>query len=191
MAATVMPGTLVGVRTRVMTLVLLVAGTAFGCTSDGTESGPEDDEAATPVVPSVTAPPVRLTPFCQQMLDLDERVRDLPADQTGEVIIEGYREALPDVPPEIEVEFAAVLDALERGTEATLPPTVPQTPTPPTSAGGTAVTEDTFFEEGYLPDDDPAARVNEYIDFACRGTQNNPGPPATQPGGPPTTNDDG
>ncbi len=51
----VTPGTLVGVRTRVMTLVLLVAGSAFACTSDGTESEPADgDDVATPVVPSVT-----------------------------------------------------------------------------------------------------------------------------------------
>ena len=167
--------------------VLVVAGLALACTPESEESVPADDAAATPVVPSVTPPPVRLTPFCQQMLDLDERVRELSAEETGPVIIEGYRAALPIVPPDIEVEFAAVLDALENGTIATLPPTVPQAPTPATAATSSQVTADTFFEEGYLPDDTPASRVNEYIDFACRGNQNNPGPPATPPGVSPTT----
>ena len=40
---------------------------------------------------------------------------------------------------------------------------------------------DPFPEEGWGPEDDPALRVNAYVDFECRGVQNNPGPPATQP----------
>jgi hypothetical protein len=48
--------------------------------------------------------------------------------------------------------------------------------------------EQLFAEEGWVPDDDPAVRVNEYVEFSCRDTINNPGPPATPPdAAPPTT----
>ena len=41
------------------------------------------------------------------------------------------------------------------------------------------------FEEGYVPDDDASSRLNAYIAFACRDSQNNPGPADTQPAPPP------
>lgn len=65
--------------------------------------------------------------------------------------------------------------------------TAPDTFVPPTGTGVTVSTleppsaEEAFDAEGYLPDDDPAIRLNEYVDFTCRDNINNPGPPATQP----------
>ncbi|MAT06020.1 MAG: hypothetical protein CL424_13360, partial [Acidimicrobiaceae bacterium] len=96
----------------------------------------------------------------------------------------------------------AVITALETGTPATVPGGSDQPPVDPDDLGGPAVTlapdaaspsvptgpttlpseEQLVAEEGWLPDEEPAARVNAYIDFACRGTTNNPGPPATEPG---------
>lgn len=59
------------------------------------------------------------------------------------------------------------------------PGSVPQE-TPP---GGTL-----DFEEGYSPSDEPATRINAYVEFACDRSDNNPGPPPTEPETPaPTT----
>lgn len=195
------------------------------CTGGDDATGTTDD----PVVPigSVTVPPSRLTPFCQRMIDLEVAISELPlGESAGDLIVEAYRDALPIVPDDIAVEFAAVLRELETGVPATLPPgsvvlppiTVPPTITvapngtepvgsavtaPPTSAApDTAAPGSTFappaegeqfLEEGYLPDESPSQRVNAYIDFTCRNSQNNPGPPPTQPGRVPsvTGGDDG
>lgn len=209
-----------------LTLGVAVALTA--CTGD--DDGGDADEAPVGAAPpvSLTVPPSRLTPFCQQMIDLDLALADAdPGEPVGDLISEAYRAALPDAPPEIAVEFAAVLNELETGVPATLPPgsvalppiTVPPTitisppttasdlsePSAPTTTPTSAATTtpvstfappeegETFLEEGRLPDETPSQRVNAYIDAACRNTQNNPGPPATQPGGLPdeTTADDG
>jgi hypothetical protein len=87
------------------------------------------------------------------------------------------------VPQEIALEFAAVLEGLRTGTPATVPAD------PSTSTSSTAATTVSslpgegagIVDEGYLPDDAPAARVNAYVAFACRDAANNPGPPATAP----------
>lgn len=130
---------------------------------------------------SVTIPPSRLTPFCQAMIDLgDELENDPPADE-GARIIEVYESIVDDVPPEIRDDFLSVLARLQAGspdvTAATTPPptTVPGSSTVP---GTTLVDSD----EGFFPDEDPAVRLNAYISANCRGTLNNPGPLATQPG---------
>ncbi len=49
------------------------------------------------------------------------------------------------------------------------------------STGPASSTTTPLFDEGYLPDDDPAGRVNAWIQANCQGTQNNPGPAPTQP----------
>lgn len=55
--------------------------------------------------------------------------------------------------------------------------------TAPDAAPGSSVPlGDAFFDEGRLPGETPAERINGYVDFVCRGNQNNPGPPATEPG---------
>ena len=187
-------------RVRALPIVLLVVLTAAACTETGTSESAETTEPDVDV-PQVTVPAVRLTPFCQQMIALDAALPDDPAVDTSAQVLEAYRAALPDVPPEIEVEFRAVIDALETGTVATVPgataltvptddlggpaqtlpldATLPTTPSGPTTLPSE---EQLVAEEGWLPDQEPAARVNAYIDFACRGTANNPGPPATEPG---------
>ena len=203
MAWGVGPATLL--RVRALPLLLLTVATAAACTPTGASETTDTTEPEV-VVPEVTEPAIRLTPFCQQMIALDESLPDDPAIDTRDQVLEAYQAALPDVPPEIEVEFRAVIVALETGTRATVPgeevettlapdqieptDTVPLDATvPPSPSGSTTLPseEQLAAEEGWLPDDDPAARVNAYIDFACRGTANNPGPPATQPGAVVTT----
>lgn len=215
-------------RLRLVSLVAIGVGSLVGaaCSGDDTDDSVDVEDEAT--VASVTAPPSRLTPFCQRMIQLDVALSDADPDEpVGALIIDAYRDAVDDAPAEIEVEFRAVLNELETGVPATLPPgsvalppitvpatitiappttasdlTEPTTPstTPTTSPPSSVVTEnaappstfappaegETFLEEGYLPDETPAQRVNAYIDAACRNTQNNPGPPATQPGGVPS-----
>jgi hypothetical protein len=185
---------------RVLPVALIVMVAVSACTpTGGSSSAPSSTEAIG--VREVTAPPVRLTPFCQAMLELDEELPDDPTVDTTEQVLTAYRAALPVVPAEIDEEFRAVIAALESGTRATVPggptgstdaavppPAVP--PAPGSAVGPTTVPseEQLYAEEGWLPDDDPAARVNAYIDFACRGTANNPGPPATAPDvAPPTS----
>jgi len=49
-----------------------------------------------------------------------------------------------------------------------------------TAAAGSTPIED-FDAEGRLPGDSPSERVGDYVLFTCRGSDNNPGPPATEP----------
>ena len=183
-----------------LALIAIVAVSACTSTGDGS-SAPSSTESLG--IREVTAPPVRLTPFCQAMLDLDEELPDDPAVDTTEQVLTAYRAALPVVPAEIDEEFRAVIAALESGTRATVPgeatgaaDTVLSPPAAPPAASSVAgpttlpSQEQLYAEEGWLPDDDPAARVNAYIDFACRGTANNPGPPATAPDAAPPTSVD-
>ena len=76
-------------------------------------------------------------------------------------------------------------------------PPSPETFVPPPAGTAPASTlepptpEEAFTEEGYTPADDPAIRLNEYVDFACRDNINNPGPPPTQPSATPVPTVDG
>ena len=158
------------------------------CTPGATSS---DDEADGSVdegqpVATVTIPPVRLTPFCQAMIDLADRLEQDPPDDIAAEIIEAYEEIAPEVPEAIRGDFDAVLadlrvDAPPTTTEPDTPTTPPAPPDPPNTDGGTLPPGDAFFDEGYDPDDDPALRLNAYVDFECRDVANNPGPPPTQP----------
>lgn len=193
----------------------IAAALLLGCTSTGEDPAPDTTSQVAVAVPEVTTPPERQTPFCQAMLDLDDALPDDPAIDTREQVLAAYEEALTLVPTEIEAEFRAVISALESGSRATLPgddagdpgdaaggedgtiaPPVTAEPEPADDPDASVdrpdpadLTDDQLFaEEGWLPDDDPAVRVNEYIEFACRDTINNPGPPATVPdAGPPTS----
>ena len=206
--------------------VSFVALVLLGCTSTGDDDPPDTTSVVAVEVPEVTVPPERQTPFCQAMLDLDAALPDDPAVDTRDQVLAAYQDALPVVPAEIEIEFRAVIEALESGTRATVPgdesadpadrpsdgssgdttgaaatiaPAVTAAPDPTDAAGVTLATVDTtppsdeqlFAEEGWLPDDDPAVRVNEYVEFACRDTINNPGPPATVPDAAPPTSEAG
>ena len=102
---------------RTFVAAILVGSVALaGCTSgerDDEASGePESTEA--PVF-SVTIPPQRLTPFCQGMIDLADRLlNDPPADPAAE-IISVYESLVDVVPAEIENEFLTVLARLQSG----------------------------------------------------------------------------
>ena len=174
-------------RRRRRTLTTAVAALALGACSSGDDAGSEaaDGEVQIPVV---SVPPERLTPFCAAMIELADELEDDPPDDTGEVILAAYLEIVDEVPPEIADEFRAVIADLQGGTPATTTPTTttPTTPTsvPPTSLEpgvATSAPLEDFDAEGRLPGDSPGERVNDYVRFVCRDSDNNPGPPATQP----------
>jgi hypothetical protein len=182
-----------------MSVALVAAVALTGCISDDTTDDADGSAAAGDDAPTfeVTVPATRLTPFCQAMNELaDELLSDETVDGAA-LIVETYRSIIDDVPDVIASDFAAVLAALEDGappptdptivTTTSLPPapggSAPPTAVPVTDASGSTIPSegDAFFDEGYGPGTSPAERVNEYVGFACRGTENNPGPPATQP----------
>ena len=160
-----------------------------------------DDEAdPIPGVPSgtVAIPPERLTPFCQTMIDLSGTLETDPPADVDALIIETYTELADQVPVEISNQFNAVLAGLKGEPlpviEPVGEPEISQPSTTIESAVGTTALSgdsqpsgssfpegDAFFDEGYLPGDDPAERLNAYVDLVCRDNQNNPGPPASQP----------
>jgi hypothetical protein len=196
--------------------VVLVVG---ACTEGGSGSSDDAPAADIPVpsvtVPPARLTPFcqRMIDLDVTLAEL------APDEPVGDVIVGAYRDALPIAPDEIAAEFAAVLRELETGVPATLPPgsvalppiTLPpglvattappsgsspsstNAPTPDSSVPASTIAPpaegETFLEEGYLPDETPAQRVNAYIDFTCRNSQNNPGPPATPPGGLPIRTD--
>lgn len=181
-------------------LVALCAGTVLmACVPNGSDdSGPEEQPVEVPSI-SVTVPEVRLTPFCETMIELSDELRSGEVDDADTLIIETYRAIQPEVPLELVRDFDLVLRALEAGDP---PPTDPPAESPTLTSvpaltvvegSGPEVTIVDSVDEGFDPDTSPAERINSYVAFSCRGTGNNPGPPATQPGDTPTddTTDDG
>lgn len=170
-------------------LLLALAGCTPGATSTDDD---EDVVADAPPEATVTIPPVRLTPFCQAMIDLADRLEDDPPDDIRAEIVATYESIEAEVPDAIRDDFDAVLAEL-RGQQVPRPTDDPDdatTSAPTTSVTGPPVTDDTgatvpqgdpFFDEGYGPEDEPELRLNAYVDFECRSVANNPGPPATQP----------
>jgi hypothetical protein len=146
---------------------------ASACSSDDAgDAGTTDDRL---VVRDVTVPPERQTPFCQAMIDLSETLETDPPDDVTAYIVSVYTGILDEVPTEIEDEFRVVLAELQGAPVPTATiDAVEVGSAPPTSV-------EQFDAEGYSPEDDPTLRVNAYVDFACRDSVNNPGPPATQP----------
>lgn len=177
-------------------LLLLVTLSVVGCTP-GATSSEGDGEASTdqPPAATVTIPPARRSPFCQAMIELDERLLDTPPDEVEAEIIAAYEQIEDEVPDEIRDDFTAVLADLrgeQPSTTSAAPTSAPTTvaDAPVTVDAGSGVPPgDPFFDEGYDPDDDPALRLNAYVDFECRDVANNPGPPPTQPLSEPATTD--
>ena len=185
---------------------LIVALAIGGCSGDDDANSGERPSAAGP---TVTVPPGRLTPFCQAMIELADRLETDDTTDAGELILETYLSILDDVPDEIEEDFLVVVARLQRGE-------LPELATTTISAASDEATDEATDEErtdratdertaeatedpergtvddaeyqGWTPDDDPALRVNGYVDFVCRDNLNNPGPPATVP--PPPDIDD-
>jgi len=160
-------------------------------------SSNDDRAQVIPGVPSGTVAirPERLEPFCQAMIGLSETLETDPPADVNALVIEIYTDIADDVPPEISGEFTAVLALLQGKPVPVTQPEVTEltatqqvataetsTPGDGTGPDGSAVpVDDVFFNEGYLPGDDPTERLNAYVNFVCRDSQNNPGPPATQP----------
>lgn len=146
-------------------------------------SGDEASTATTsaPVVAApVTIPASRQTPFCAGMIELTADVQrdpELSIDQ----IVDRYRQLLPDAPAEIAPVLSAVIDQLlARAPSSTTATTASDaTVANPTAAPGQTLPEAEVL--GYLPEQDPALQLNDYVQFACRATGNNPGPAPTQP----------
>jgi hypothetical protein len=193
---------------------------ATACTPERGETDADLTIASTLAVPVVTPPPERQTPFCQIMLDLDDSLPADPVIDVTDEVLAAYRDALPVAPPEIAAELEAIIVALETDTEPVVPSPIPDdvpsdevddgSTDPALAAGVDATTPGTFVppaagpvsslaapspqeafdEEGYVPDDNPAVRLAEFVDFMCRDNINNPGPPATQPSATPVPTTD-
>lgn len=184
--------------------VSLVLGACIG----GDDDAETTTEDSIPVVGEVTVPEQRTTPFCEAMIEVADRLVVDPPDDVGAFIIETYESVLAEVPAEIRPDFEYVLADLKGEPlpplpepivrETTVPPptvdpasttepvlTVPPTLPPVTDAAGSVVgsapTTSPGVDEFNRPDDTPAERLNDYVDFTCRGTLNNPGPPPTAP----------
>lgn len=165
--------------------------TIAGCSDDAGNSGERPADLGAGV--TLTIPPSRLTPFCQAMIDLSDRLETDPAGDEGELILDTYLSILDEVPAEIEEDFLVVIARLQRGDLPDLATTSSTRPagrgpstttTMPDGATTDATTGSTLPDaeyEGWTPDDDPAIRVNGYVDFVCRDNLNNPGPPASAP----------
>ena len=149
------------------------------CTPDTSSSDADPDEAAIPNG-TFAIPAERLTPFCEAMIELSDRLETDPPADVEALIIETYVEIEDEVPPEIAPDFAAVLADLQGGpVPTTEPEPVPSTTADP--SGAVPAEGDDPSDEGYLPSEDPTARLSAYVDYTCGGSLNNPGPPATQP----------
>jgi hypothetical protein len=165
--------------------VLALAGS---CSSDDDAQSDSTQVAAGPAR-TVAIPPERRSPFCEAIAELDDRLNAAPPDaDTTAIIIDAYGDVVDEVPAEIRNDFLSVLAALQadpHGAGETVPPT-PETAltTPPPSASAASTTFPGV-DEGYFPDDDASSRLNAYIQFACRDSQNNPGPSDTEPSLPP------
>lgn len=162
----------------------MLATLAVGCSSDGDTAGPDATTEATTAA-TVTVPSERLTPFCRAMIDLSDRLATDPPDDVNAYIVETYQGIAAEVPAEIANEFAAVLAALQTGvadtdgTVSTSTSDVSGADGPAPSASVDVGNPETV--EGFTPSDDPALQLNAYVEFACRDSVNNPGPPATAP----------
>lgn len=176
------------VATATVARVVAVAVVALATTACTNLTGDDADDAtgdATAIeipVPSVTVPPSRLTPFCQGMIALAERLDTDPPDDVEALILDTYLDLVDDVPPEIEADFLAVVADLQGEPGPTGEPG-PSATTSDTATGDPATAGDpsNLDEEGRTPPDDPSQRLNAYVDATCRGVDNNPGPPPTEP----------
>ena len=160
-----------------LALAILVGCTPGASPDPDAADGPASEERPTA---TVTIPAARLTPFCQAMIDLNDRLETDPPDDVGALIVEAYEDIRDDVPDVIRADFDAVLADLRGGSA---PPDDGASTTSPTTtvADADVPTSDPLADEGRSPGDTPAERLSAYVDFACRSVENNPGPPATQP----------
>jgi hypothetical protein len=165
-----------------------VLSLAASCSSDDDARTDSTQVAAGPER-TIAVPPERQSPFCEAIAELDDRLNAAPPDaDTTAMVIDAYSVVVDEVPVEIRNDFLSVLAALQadpRGAGGTVPPTADTALTTPPPSASAASTTFPGVDEGYLPDDDASSRLNAYIQFACRDSQNNPGPSDTEPSLPP------
>lgn len=162
-------------------VVLGLANATSACTGD-------DDAATTTADPTPptdggpTTTSARTSEFCAGMIDLAERLDDADeTDDTAAMIRSTYADLDPVVPIVIRPDFDAVRAQLVAEANGE---TVPTTDVPETTSGPGEASDATAAAgdgEGTAVADTPSERLAAYVDFACRGTANNPGPPDTQP----------
>lgn len=147
-----------------------------------------DEATIDPAVPSgtVAIPVERLTPFCQALIDLSEQLESDPPADIEALILETYLDIADEVPAEIADDFNAVLAGLQglpiaAGPTDSTDPTATQPPATDPVDGSLLPEADAGFDEGRFNSDTPSQRLNDYVNFACRDSDNNPGPAATQP----------
>lgn len=175
-----MPSSRRTVRLALAAIGLVASVTACTSGTDPADDAPADEAGGEQPAVTVTIPPTRLSPFCQAMIDLNDRLETDPPDDVGALIVEAYEDIRDDVPDVIRADFDAVLADLRGGTA---PPDDAAATTSPTTtvADADVPTSDPLADEGRAPGATPTERLSAYVDFACRSVENNPGPPPTQP----------
>ena len=163
----------------VVAIALGLANATSACTGDDDDTTPT---AADPQPPNDTGPTtttLRDSEFCTGMIDLSQRLEEADeTDDTAAMIRSAYADLDPVVPLVIRPDFDAVRELLVaeadgESTTTTDAAVDTSSPSDVTAAAGDG--------EGTSVADTPSERLAAYVDFACRGIANNPGPPATQP----------
>lgn len=173
-------------RARRSVPIVVATAAALLAACDGDDATEAEGTAAdVPIVGTVAVPEERLSPFCQAMIDLGDQLLDDPPDDVNELVIATYEDIADEVPDEIRADFDAVLAVL-RG-EIPPPTTADPTAAPEPSSEGSVPSgpitspDGSVVDEFIVPPATPAERLNDYVEFTCRDTANNPGPPATSP----------
>lgn len=154
--------------------IALTSCTSFGA---GSGDGVSSDEAADPAFAPISVPAERLSPFCEAISDLSAQLANDEPDDPTQLIIDTYTDLVDVVPAVVAVDFNAILTSLRTGEPI---PTVPETSSG-LSSSASSIDPAALDEEGVLPGETPAERIQDYVTFTCLGVGNNPGPQATAP----------
>lgn len=148
--------------------MVAAAAVAAGCSSTGSSDSATTGDQLNAAITTTTEP----SPFCRALGQLGELQGEPTSDENARAnrVADIYAGLLDEVPATLRPDFEYVIATL-RGL------TPPTTEPPATDDGGSS----TFDGEGYLTDVTPAERVGNYVNFACTGVENNPGPGPTEP----------
>lgn len=173
-----------GIRASVRAAVVVAVVVGLSGCDGGEDAVDTSSDGDAPVAGTVAVPEARSSPFCQAMIDLGDRLLTDPPDDQAQLVIETYESIADDVPDEIAADFDAVL----AGLKGEAPPSTGGPPddsapvsSDATSTGPITAPDGSLVDEFIVPPATPAERLNEYVEFTCRSTVNNPGPPATAP----------
>ena len=96
-------------RTAVAVTTVVLSSCSSG---DDAAPGTTLDDSET--LRTVAVPPERLSPFCEAINDLNERLDSAAPDaDTGEMIVDTYSSIVDEVPAEIRDDFLSVLAGLQ------------------------------------------------------------------------------